>query len=123
MNLSKSLLLGVGLSLAIAGCGTQGSSMSSSSSSSAAPAAPGKVVLSNGKFQPAATTLSTGQQLTFVFDGMGSDHLDVLSGGKVIAHSPLLNQGGTWKYTFNSQGTYTVEPQTMTYIHATITVN
>ncbi|WP_053960738.1 cupredoxin domain-containing protein [Sulfobacillus thermosulfidooxidans] len=116
------------LSVIIAGCGTQSSSsqaMSSSSpmTSSSSAAKSGQVVLSNGHFHPAHIQIAKGQTLTFVFDGMGQDHLDLLNQGHLVARSPDLNQGGKWQYTFKTSGTYTIEPETMTYIHGTISVH
>lgn len=80
------------------------------------------MTLANGVFSPTKLTIPTGKSLTLVFNGMGSDHLEIVQNGHVVAHSPLLNKGGTWHYTFQSKGTFTVEPQTMTYIHGTVTV-
>lgn len=145
MHLPKTLLIASVLVATVAGCGTQSASAPSSTSSSApmtsstpmtssAPMSSSasaqsvsststpQVVLANGQFQPATVTVSPGQSVTFVFNGMGSDYIDLISGGHLVAHSPLLNKGGTWTYAFEASGTYTVEPQTMTYIHGTVTV-
>ncbi|WP_028963699.1 cupredoxin domain-containing protein [Sulfobacillus thermosulfidooxidans] len=126
------LLPALALSVIIAGCGAQASSsqaMSSSSSSSSMPSpsstqgASTQVVLSNGKFHPSHIHIAQGQTLTFVFDGMGQDHLDLLHQGHLVARSPDLNQGGKWEYTFKTSGTFIIEPETMTYIHGTISVH
>ena len=125
MSFFKYALIGVGLSVAVAGCGNQSSSSmsSNSSGSSTSSKTANQVVLSNGAFHPSKITITVGKTLTFIFDGMGRDHLDIVHQGHVIAHSPDLKKGGHWKYTFHAAGSFTIEPQTMTYIHGMIAVH
>lgn len=119
MNTVTLITVGVALPLLIAGCGTQSSAPMSSTPTAAVQ---GKMVLANGKFAPTSAKLSSGQKLTFVFDGMGSDHIEVFTNGHKVAQSPRLNHGGAWTYAFKSAGQYTAEPEAMTYIHASISV-
>ena len=119
MNTATLITVGVALPLLIAGCGAQSSPPMSSTPIAAVQR---KMVLANGKFAPTSAKISSGQKLTFVFDGMGSDHIEIFTNGHKVAQSPLLNHGGAWTYAFKNPGLYIVEPEAMTYIHASISV-
>lgn len=122
MKTAALLIIGAAIPLLAAGCGSQPMS-SSPTTTTATATVSNKMVLANGQFTPASVTIAAGKKVTFVFDGMGSDHIEILNNGHRVAQSPLLGHGASWSYVFNAQGQYTAEPQTMTYIHAVIKVS
>lgn len=90
----------------------------SGSSSGMIPASGVRAVVSNGKFAPSILHISKGDSVTFVFDGMGTDHFII----KGVTESPLVKVGETWTYKFNKAGTYHVDMADMGYIAMTVVV-
>ena len=129
MSYKKWLALVAG-SLLLTGCGSSAGMSSSSSSmgnssssstvsSSTAKATKDTLTVKNGKFTPAKIHIKAGQAVTFVFDGVGTDHF-MLSNGKT---SPKIKVGSSWSYTFKKSGTFTVKLKKMPMIKATIVVH
>lgn len=99
---------------------TAASGSSAMGSATAPQVAKDQVVLANGAFTPASLTVAGGTKITFVFDGMGTDH--ILFTAPQPLRSPALTHGQSWSYTFTQAGTYRYEAQAMPYIKGRITV-
>ncbi|MFC4456208.1 cupredoxin domain-containing protein [Deinococcus sonorensis] len=89
------------------------------SAASATPAAV-HVSIRDNTFMPATLTVKAGTTVTWTEDGQVSHN--VISVDLPDLHSPTLNPGSTYRYTFNKPGTYTYYCSFHEGMSATITV-
>ncbi|WP_425838740.1 cupredoxin domain-containing protein [Streptomyces fractus] len=71
----------------------------------AAHAAGHQVLMSNYKFGPGTLTIPVGDSVTWVNQDTAPHDVKTTSGPAAI-HSPMLDKGGTWTYTFTKAGSY-----------------
>jgi plastocyanin len=81
------------------------------------PVAASTVTIANFAFSPAAATVPVGTTVTW--SNSDSAPHDI-SGGPL--HSPTLNQGQTWSYTFSKAGTYSYICSIHPYMKGSVTV-
>ncbi|MFF5138396.1 plastocyanin/azurin family copper-binding protein [Streptomyces sp. NPDC013157] len=70
-----------------------------------ASAAGHQVVMSGYAFVPRSLTITAGDTVTWVNQDQAPHDVKTTSGPASV-HSPMLNKGGTWSYTFTTAGTY-----------------
>ncbi|NMH99376.1 cupredoxin domain-containing protein [Pseudonocardia acidicola] len=81
------------------------------------PVADAAVTIANYAFSPAALTVPVGTTVTWTnTDSVPHD----VSGGPL--HSPILNQGQSWSYTFSTAGTYSYICSIHPYMNGSVTV-
>ncbi|MEB8340346.1 cupredoxin domain-containing protein [Streptomyces endophyticus] len=71
----------------------------------AAHAAGHQVLMSDYKFGPRTLTIPVGDSVTWVNQDTAPHDVKTTSGPASI-HSPMLDKGGTWSYTFTKAGSY-----------------
>ncbi|MEH0581369.1 MULTISPECIES: plastocyanin/azurin family copper-binding protein [Streptomyces] len=71
----------------------------------AAQAAGHRIVMSGYAFGPRSLTITAGDTVTWVNQDTAPHDVKTTSGPASL-HSPMLNKGGTWSYTFAAAGTY-----------------
>ncbi|MGX1675336.1 plastocyanin/azurin family copper-binding protein [Streptomyces sp. NPDC055400] len=71
----------------------------------AAQAAGHQIVMSGYAFGPRSLTITAGDTVTWVNRDTAPHNVRTTS-GPASFHSPMLNKGGTWSYTFTTVGTY-----------------
>lgn len=71
----------------------------------AAQAAGHQIVMSGYAFGPRSLTITTGDTVTWTNQDTAPHDVKTTS-APVSFHSPMLNKGGTWSYTFTTAGTY-----------------
>ncbi|MEV5957736.1 cupredoxin family copper-binding protein [Streptomyces sp. NPDC051987] len=70
-----------------------------------ASAAGHQVVMSGYAFAPRSLTITAGETVTWVNQDQAPHDVKTTSGPASV-HSPMLDKGGTWSYTFTTAGTY-----------------
>ncbi|MFE0258292.1 plastocyanin/azurin family copper-binding protein [Streptomyces sp. NPDC059010] len=71
----------------------------------AAQAAGHQIVMSGYAFGPRSLTITVGDTVTWTNQDTAPHDVKTTS-GPASFHSPMLNKGGTWSYTFTTAGTY-----------------
>lgn len=64
-----------------------------------------QIVMSGYAFGPRSLTITTGDTVTWTNQDTAPHDVKTTS-APVSFHSPMLNKGGTWSYTFTTAGTY-----------------
>lgn len=64
-----------------------------------------QVLMSGYAFSPRTLTITAGDTVTWTNKDQAPHDVKTTSGPASI-HSPMLNKGGTWSYTFTTAGTY-----------------
>lgn len=64
-----------------------------------------QVVMSGYAFAPRSLTITAGDTVTWVNHDQAPHDVKTTSGPASV-HSPMLDKGGTWSYTFTTAGTY-----------------
>ncbi|SDM83850.1 amicyanin [Streptomyces sp. cf386] len=70
-----------------------------------ASAATYRVTMSGYAYSPASLTIPVGSTVTWTNQDTAPHDVKTTS-GPVAIHSPMLNKGGTWSFTFTTPGTY-----------------
>lgn len=65
-----------------------------------------QVTMSGYAFQPAALTISAGDTVTWTNHDTAPHDVEITQ-GPASAHSPLLDKGQSWSFTFTTAGSYT----------------
>ncbi len=107
------------LACAVAGCSSYQSPASPAAPTQAAGDSANAVVMKNFAFSPATITVNTGTTVTWTNDD-GATHT-VVSDSGAFASEPL-GPGSSFRFTFNTAGTYTYHCSIHTSMKGTVVV-